>query len=78
MNQLRLQENVKRGKITVTKVGSLENLADAMTKAIDHETIQRHLIGIDAEPRNDRHHLTPKLEVESEWQEEEEEFKEHE
>ena len=67
-----------RGKITITKVGTLENLADAMTKAIDNESIQRHLIGIDAEPKNDRHHLTPKLEMESDWQEDEEESEEHE
>ena len=72
------QEKVTRGKITITKVGTLENLADAMTKAIDNESIQRHLIGIDAETRNDRHHLTPKLEMEHEWQEEEEESEEHE
>ena len=62
----------------MTILGTLDNLADAMTKAIDSESIQRHLIGIDAEPRNDRHHLTPTLEMESEWQEEEDESKEQE
>ena len=70
VNQLWLQEKVTGGKITVTKVGTLDNLADAMTKAIDHESMQTHLIGIDTETREDRHHLTPRLEMESEWQEE--------
>ena len=76
VNQLWLQEKVTQGKITVSKVGTLENLADAMTKAIDAESMQRHLIGIDSEPRKDRHHLTPKLEMESEWKEEEGESEE--
>ena len=35
VNQLWLQEKVTQGRITVTKVGTLENLADAMTKTID-------------------------------------------
>ena len=66
VNQFWLQEKVTGEKNTVTKVGTAENLADAMTKAFDSESIQMHLIGIDAEPRNDRHQLTPKLEMESE------------
>ena len=73
VNQLWLQEKVTGGKITVTKVGTQENLADAMTKAIDSESIQKHLIRINAETRSDRHRLTPKLEMESEWTGEEEE-----
>jgi len=55
----------------VTKVGKLENLADAMTKAIDAESMQRQIMGIDSQPRKDRHHLTPTLEMESEWRREE-------
>ena len=66
VNQLWLQEKVAQGKMIITKVGTLENLADALTKSLDPESMRRHLGGIGAELRCDRHNLTPKLEMKEE------------
>ena len=66
VNQLWLQEKVAQKKMAIIKVGTLENLADALTKALDAESMRRHLVGVNAGVRTDRHNLTPKLEADFE------------
>jgi len=66
VNQLWLQEKVAQKKMIITKVGTLENLADALTKSLDAESMRRHLVGVGAEHRTDRHNLIPKLEMDAE------------
>ena len=62
VNQLWLQEKVLNGKIALNKVGTEENLADALTKGVDAATIATHVEGVGMELRSDRHRLAPSLE----------------
>ena len=55
-------EKVAKKEICVVKVPSEENLADALTKAVDSETLKFHIKGVGAEVRNDRHEMAPKIE----------------
>ena len=66
VNQLWLQEKVAQKKMAIVKVGTLENLADALTKSLDAESMRRHLVGVNAGVHTDRHNLTPKLEADFE------------
>ena len=66
VNQLWLQEKVAQKKMLITKVGTLENLADALTKSLDSESMKRHLVGVGAGLHTDRHNLTPNLEMDLE------------
>ena len=43
------------------QVGTEENLADAMTKAVDAKIIGKHIAGVGAQVRIDRHRLAPKV-----------------
>ena len=61
VNQLWLQDRVSKKEIQITKVGTEENLADALIKAVGMNSINKHIIGIGAEVRNDRHRLAPNL-----------------
>ena len=61
VNQLWLQEKVYRGEMEIVKVKSEENLADALTKALDSKGIKSHVEGMGAEIRKNRHQLAPKL-----------------
>ena len=63
VTQLWLQEKVSEKKIELVKVNTLDNLADALTKAVDAEAIRRHVEGIGAERRLDRHDLAPAVEA---------------
>ena len=56
-----LQDKVSQKSITLEKVGTDENLADALTKGVDAATIQYHLRGVGIEVRDDRHRLAPVL-----------------
>ena len=62
VTQLWLQEKVAGGTIIIEKVPSRSNLADAMTKAMDREGIDRHVQGVNAERRKDRHPIAPAME----------------
>ena len=62
VTQLWLQEKVLNGKIALSKVGTEENLADALTKGVDAATIAIHVQGVGMELRSDRHRLAPSLE----------------
>ena len=61
VTQLWLQEKVSKKVITLEKVGTDENLADALTKGVDAEAIRKHLEGVGIELRSDRHRLAPVL-----------------
>ena len=59
VTQLWLQDKVSQKSITLEKVGTDENLADALTKGVDAAAIQHHLRGVGIEVRDDRHRLAP-------------------
>ena len=59
VTQLWVQEKVVNGEMVIEKVATEDNLADALTKAVDAQIIQKHVLGTGAEIRSDRHHLAP-------------------
>ena len=64
VNQLQLQDKVRKKEMEVVKVPTDENLADALTKGVEPETLKFHVHGVGAEIRRDRHELAPKTEDE--------------
>ena len=66
MTQLWVQEKVANGEIVIHKVPTEDNLADALTKAVDAQTIQTHVKGTNAERLSDRHPLCPRLDDDKE------------
>ena len=63
VTQLWLQEKVSSREIIPVKVGTDENLADALTKGVDAADIMKHVAGVGMELRSDRHKLAPELET---------------
>ena len=61
VNQLWLQDKVYRKEVEIVKVATERNLADALTKPVSAEIIKRHVEGIGAEMRKDRHRLAPSV-----------------
>jgi len=61
VTQLWLQHQVADKSIVLSKVGTDENLADALTKGVDHAAIHKHNLGVGVELRADRHSLAPAL-----------------
>ena len=61
VTQLWVQEKVASGEIAIHKVATEDNLADALTKAVDAHVIQKHVLGTNAEVLSDRHPLTPMI-----------------
>ena len=61
VTQLWVQEKVANGEMVILKVPTESNLADALTKGVDAQTIARHVIGINAKRLCDRHALSPSL-----------------
>ena len=59
VNQLWVQEKVSSGEIELKKVEGSRNLADALTKHVDHENIQKHLGGTNQWLADGRHELMP-------------------
>jgi hypothetical protein len=45
VTQLWVQEKVVNGEIVIEKVATEDNLADALTKAVDAQIIQKHVLG---------------------------------
>ena len=43
----------------VAKVPTEDNLADALTKGVESETLKFHVHGVGAEIRTDRHEIAP-------------------
>ena len=60
--QLWLQDKVRKGEIKITKVGTYENLADALTKFVTKEGIDVHMRGTGQVITDGRHELAPKVE----------------
>ena len=62
VTQLWLQDKVSSKEVVLNKVGTDDNLADALTKGVDASNIAGHVAGVMMELRSDRHKLAPKLE----------------
>ena len=69
VNQVWLQDKVYIGEITLNKVGTNENIADALTKALNAETLGHHVENSSAECRRDRHWMAPAVVGDSSEQE---------
>ena len=52
---------MNKKEIIIMKVGKEENLADALTKTVDAKIIVKHIAGVGACVRIDRHRLAPKI-----------------
>ena len=61
VNQLWVQQKVSSGEIELRKVDGVNNLADALTKHVEHESIQKHLKGTHQWLENGRHELMPHI-----------------
>ena len=61
VNQLWLQDKVYIGEIVLNKVRTEENIADALTKAVNAETLGYHVGNSSGECRRDRHILAPTI-----------------
>ena len=59
VNQLWVQQKVGSGEIELRKVEGVNNLADALTKHVEHESIQKHLRGTHQCLTEGRHELMP-------------------
>ena len=61
-----VQDKVANKEIVIMKVPTEDNLADAVTKAVDAQVITKHVLGIHAQILCDRHPLTPKIDTNDE------------
>ena len=66
---------MSKKEIIIIKVATEENLADALTKAVDAKIIEKHIAGVGAQVRIDRHQLAPKVDKTDNLYEESEEHK---
>ena len=71
VNTLWLQEKVFSGDVVLKKVGSEENLADALTKAVSGDTLKAHVEMTGGWSDRSRHPIAPKVEVETSRSQEE-------
>ena len=60
--QLWLQERVRQGDIKVVKVGTNENVADALTKYVSRSIMDMHISLTNQGARGGRHALAPATE----------------
>lgn len=61
VNQLWLQDRVLGGDKVISEVKGGNNLADALTKSVEHKTLLEHIGGIGAYSDNSRHKFAPSL-----------------
>merc|ERR1711911_187427 len=61
VNQLRVQQKVANGEIELRKVEGTQNLADALTKHVEHESILRHMLGTGQFVSEGRHEIMPNV-----------------
>jgi hypothetical protein len=61
VNQLWIQEKVREGRIQLVKVEGTENLADALTKYVDSDMLDKHIKGSECEVAGGRHELMPEV-----------------
>ena len=59
VSQLWLQGRVLSGSIEVTKIGTGNNLADALTKHIESDILGKHMQGLGVRIESGRHSLMP-------------------
>ena len=60
--QLWLQDKVRRGDIKVAKVGTNENVADALTKYVSQDGMVMHMMSTNQHITEGRHELAPATE----------------
>ena len=63
LNQLWLQNKVACGEIDINKVGTKENLADALTKYVTADDLQYQMNGAGQIIEEGRHEIMPRTEV---------------
>ena len=59
VSQLWVQEKVSSGRIAIVKVRGDNNIADALTKHVDQDNIDRHMTGTRQRIACGRHELAP-------------------
>ena len=59
IKELWIQEQVSSEDLKITKVPGTENLADALTKYVDHHVLQYHTQYTHQEISSEKHPLTP-------------------
>ena len=64
VNQLWLQDKLYIGEIALNKVGTNQNIADALTKAVSVEVLGCHVNNSSGECRRDRHRIAPEIDDE--------------
>ena len=63
VNQLWVQEKVSTGEITIKKIGTKDNLADALTKHVEAEVLNKHIHGTNQAIAPGRHDIMPESEL---------------
>ena len=63
VNQLWIQDMVGRGRIRIHKVGTEENLADALTKPLGGEDLKKHIELVGMRRAEGRHEIMPMTET---------------
>ena len=63
VSQLWVQEKVSAGEITIKKIGTKDNLADALTKYVEAEVLNRHIQGTNQGIMSGRHNIMPESEI---------------
>ena len=61
VNQLWLQDKVMKGHVEFVNIGTGSNMADALTKHVEHELIVRHMKGLGVSIEGGRHSLMPEV-----------------
>ena len=59
VSQLWLQDRVSKGEITIGKVSTHNNIADAMTKHVDSGKLNSHMLSVGLVIVQSRHELMP-------------------
>ena len=61
VRELWLQDRVAKGELEIRKVRGEDNLADALTKRVSREILDRHMANAGSERRSGRRPLSPAL-----------------
>ena len=61
VTQLWVHDHVANGTLNIVKIGTLENLADALTKHVDGCVLKNHIAFVRGEIRESRHHIMPRV-----------------
>ena len=59
VNQLWIQDRIARGEFGIEKVDGTKNVADALTKCCESDSLQLHITGVGLQFREDRHPIAP-------------------